>query len=109
VFVVNYSNSAINYRSGDEFIREYTAMRKLKAVSAGLNGYFYRQTTAYLQNGMVGDGNRGRVIANGPQVRTHVGRYLLVAKFQKEMLAQNRADITAGSSSESRWATAVTR
>ena len=91
-YIVNYANPVTNYHSGHEFILEYVGMRHIKgAISAGINGYYYQQTTDDRQNGLiVRQGNRGRDFAIGPEVRCHIKKYALIAKYEKEMLAQNK-------------------
>jgi hypothetical protein len=91
-YIVNYANPVTNYHSGHEFIWEYAGMRHIKgAISAGANGYYYQQTTDDRQNGLIfRHGNRGRNFAIGPEVRCHIKKYALIAKYEKEMLAQNK-------------------
>lgn len=91
-YLVNYTNPATSYRSGDEFTWEYALMQNVtKKLAIGANGYFYQQTTDDLQNGLrFGDGNRGRDFAIGPEVRCHVGRFALIVKYQKDTLVQNK-------------------
>jgi hypothetical protein len=91
-YLVNYTNWATNYRSGNEFTWEYAAMQNVtKRLAIGANGYLYQQTTDDRQNGVTfGDGNRGRDLALGPQIRCHVAHVVLILKYQKDTLVQNR-------------------
>jgi hypothetical protein len=91
-YIVNYANPVTHYRSGHEFVWEYAVMHRLVGhVSAGVNGYFYQQTTDDRQNGwIVEDGHRGRDFAAGPEIRCRFKHYALIGKYEKEMLAQNR-------------------
>jgi len=91
-YIINGVDPATNYRSGDESLWEYDGMVKIgKRLSIGGNGYWYQQLTNDLQNGLiVGDGNRGRNLAIGPQLNYHVGPCLLIAKYQKDTLVENR-------------------
>ncbi len=91
-YFINGVDSATNYRSGGEFLSEYDGMVKVtKRLSLGGNGFWYRQLTDDMQNGLiVGDGNRGRTLAIGPQVNYHVGPCLFIAKYQKDALVENR-------------------
>ncbi len=91
-YIVNGNNSATNYRSGQEFIWEYDGMKRItRHLSVGGNGFLYRQLTNDIQNGLtVGDGNRGRDFAFGPEIKYHVGRVALIAKYEKDMLVENR-------------------
>jgi hypothetical protein len=91
-YIVNGVNSQTDYKSGGEFVWEYDAMKKItRHLSVGANGFWYRQLTNDLQNGLrVGDGNRGRDFAFGPEIKYHIGRCALIAKYEKDMLVQNR-------------------
>lgn len=85
-------DSATLYQSGREFLWEYDGMKRIgRRLSVGGNGFFYRQVSNDLQNGLiVGDGNRGRDLALGPEIRCHLGPFALIAKYQKDMLVENR-------------------
>jgi len=91
-YIVNFANPATEYRTGREFMWEYAGMHNVtKALSVGGNGYYYQQTSDDLLNGIaVPGGNRGRVIAVGPQFKYRVGRAELIVKYQKDTLVQNR-------------------
>ncbi len=53
-FIINGVDSATNYKSGNEFLWEYDGMVPVtRQLSIGGNGYFYRQVTADLKNGLV--------------------------------------------------------
>ncbi|MGA2144787.1 MAG: transporter [Bryobacteraceae bacterium] len=92
-YIVNYTNDATNYRSGNEFVWEYAGMRNLaKSLAIGGNGYYYQQTTGDTQNGLTYlDGNRGRNVTFGPEIRYHFKHFLAILKWQKDFLVQNRA------------------
>jgi hypothetical protein len=91
-YIINGTDSATNYKSGAEFVGEYDGMVKVtRKLSIGGNGFFYRQMTNDVQNGLVvGDGNRGRDFAFGPEVKYHLGKCALIAKYEKDMLVENR-------------------
>lgn len=91
-YIINGADSVTNYRSGREFVWEYDGMVKItRKLAIGGNGFFYRQLTNDVQNGfVVGDGNRGRDFAFGPEVKYHVGKCALIAKYEKDMLVENR-------------------
>lgn len=92
----NTRNELTRYQTGNEFNIDYLVgyrplMERLPGLQLGLNGYVYTQWTDDAQNGArVGDGNRGRVFAVGPQVRYDIGHGGLLAKWQHEIGAQNR-------------------
>ena len=93
---INSRNAATDYRSGDELSLEFSAGYKfVPGWSAGLNGYVYRQLSDDRQAGkrVNGDGNRAAVNAIGPYIAwSPAPRYGLVAKWQIESGAHNRAD-----------------
>ena len=91
-YIVNFTNPSNQYRSGHEFVWEYAAMQNVtRNLAVGANGYFSQQMTDDRQNGlMVGGGNRGRVLAPGPEIKYRLGRAELIVKYQKEVLVENR-------------------
>ncbi len=91
-YIMNGRNNQTLYQSGNEFIWEYDAMQNItKKIAIGGNGYYYQQTTNDVQNGLVtADGNRGRDVTVGPEIRAQVGRAVLIAKYQKDTLVRNR-------------------
>jgi len=90
-YFFNTKDLANNYHSGNEAIWEFDVMRAVRGVHFGVNGYFYKQMTDDMLNeALVGDGNRGRDLAIGPEIRSHLGRVGLVLKYQKDTLVQNR-------------------
>ncbi len=91
-YIVNYTNPATDYRSGHEFVWEYAAMQNVtRRLAIGANGYFYKQTTDDLQNGITFlDGNQGRNLAFGPEIRCHFNRYMMILKWERDFLTQNR-------------------
>jgi hypothetical protein len=93
-YIVNYNDPATHYRSGDEFTWEYVGMINItKKLAVGANGYLYQQATNDWQDGSpVAGGNRGRDFAVGPEVRCHFGHVVLIAKYQRDTLVQNRPE-----------------
>jgi hypothetical protein len=92
-YILNAHDAATHYHSGNEFTWEYDAMRQVsKQVALGANGYWYRQTSDDHLNGLkVGDGNRGRDLAIGPEARIHCGEHFLFAvKYFRDTLVENR-------------------
>lgn len=91
-YIVNYKNSAADYRSGQEFLWEFDGMRNVtKIVALGFNGYFYQQMTNDTQNGTTYlDGNRGRDLQFGPEIRCHFKHYIMGLKYEKDFLTENR-------------------
>jgi hypothetical protein len=91
-YIVNFADEATHYRSGSEFVWEYAGMQNItKRLAIGGNGYFYKQTTNDLQNGLMYlDGNRGRNFAFGPEIRYHFNHYAMILKYEKDFLTENR-------------------
>jgi hypothetical protein len=92
-YIVNATNGATNYRSGNEFVWEYAGMRNItRAVAIGGNGFYYQQTTDDQENGLAYlNGNRGRNLAFGPEIRCHFKRFSMILKWHKDFLTENRA------------------
>lgn len=91
----NLRNRKTGYQSGNEFNLDYLVgyrpLDSLPALQVGVNGYAYTQwTDDSLRGARVGDGNRGRVFAIGPQIRYDIGHGGVIAKWQHEVGARNR-------------------
>jgi hypothetical protein len=97
-YIVNLKDTATNYTSGNEFTWEFDGMHAItKKVAIGVNGYLYQQTTDdTLDNLPYNDGNYGRSLALGPEVRLNVIRDGAIAfKYLHDTLVQNRAPTNA--------------
>ncbi|MES2258222.1 MAG: transporter [Pseudomonadota bacterium] len=94
----NGTNHDTGYRSGDELSVEFSAGTALApGLSAGVNGYLYRQTTDDKLKGLVvnGNGNRGRVAALGPYLSySATPKVTFILKLQPEFSARNRSQGT---------------
>lgn len=107
-YAVNGENPATHYKSGDEFTVEFLAGYKIiPPTAAGIQGYYYRQTTDDELRGAAtrsnlspalgglpntGTGNRGRVAAIGPYISQAFSRaFRITLKYQREFGAENRA------------------
>lgn len=94
VYLYNFENGTTNYKSGQEFNVDWGLGYDVTPTwQAGLNGYYYQQTTDDQLNGNdVAGGNRGRAAAVGPFIRFHPSRDFGIAlKWQKEFAVENRA------------------
>jgi hypothetical protein len=93
-WLINETNHATDYRSGQETVTEFSAMRKVSTnLSLGVNGYYYRQITADKQNGVIfQDGFYGRATAIGPQLEYVAPFGGVTVKWQHEMDVQNRPE-----------------
>ncbi len=92
-YIFNGNDEATDYHSGNEFMWEFNADRKVaRRIAIGMNGYLYKQTTDDYQDGLIyQDGFRGRDLAIGPQVRFQVGKHIGFAfKYYRDTLVENR-------------------
>ena len=92
---LNARNPDTRYQSGVESGGDYSLNRRFGANwLAGVNGYFQYQLTDDKRDGVtVGeDGNRVRVFAIGPQVAYRGDGWGVVAKWQRETGARNKAE-----------------
>jgi hypothetical protein len=95
-YAFNSPNHATDYHSGNEFTTEFSAgYRVVPALSLGVQGYVYRQTTDDRLNGEAvnGDDNRGSVNALGPYFQYRFSKnFAVITKYQYEFDAKNRAE-----------------
>ena len=102
---INTKNPDTSYRSGDELTLEYNAGYKLSAaMTLGLQGYLFRQTTDDELNGQAtsatngrligsGIGNRGSTNAIGPFLSYRFSpRFAVTAKYQQDFDVKNRGE-----------------
>jgi hypothetical protein len=92
-YLVNFHGTA-DYRSGNEMIWEYAAMRAIsRKASLGVNGYIYKQVTDDQKNKIaVAGGNRGRDLAIGPAARFSFGKQSgFTVKYTYDTLVENRS------------------
>jgi len=92
---LNGENRATDYRSGHEAGLEYSLNLRLgPRWLAGVNGYVHRQLTDDQLDGrsVGGDGRRLRVLAYGPQLAYRGNGWGVVAKWQHEVRARNKAE-----------------
>ncbi len=93
IYLFNLENSETNYTSGNELSFDYNLGYSVTAAwQIGASGYLYKQITDDEQNGrVVGDGNRGQVVAVGPFLRYHPSKnFGIVLKWQHEEAVKNR-------------------
>lgn len=88
----NMTNSATNYKSGQELHADYDMGWGFgNGFVAGVGGYAYRQTTDDIQNGATVANNRGKAFAIGPSIKYGNGKgWLITAKYQTESSVINR-------------------
>jgi hypothetical protein len=92
-YVVNGPDNNAHYHSGNEYFTEFNVDQSVsRKIAVGVNGAIYQQITDDHQNGLiVGDGNRGRDLQIGPQVRVALGHHGGFAfKYYRDTLVQNK-------------------
>ncbi len=92
-YIFNGYDRDTHYHSGNEFMWEYNAAYEIsKKVAAGLNGFFYQQTTDDHMGGAIfQDGFRGRDLAVGPQLRFPLGKNGgFAVKYYRDTLVENK-------------------
>ena len=96
VYLVNATNHATDYRSGQEFDVDYAAgWAASPGLVLGVGGYLYHQLTDDRQGGAVvnGNGNRGRAFAVGPSMRYDFGKGgFATLKYQFESGVHDRTE-----------------
>lgn len=100
-FTFNQTNTATDYRTGDEFHLEWAATKYItKEFTIGLVGYYYQQLTADSGTGARLGGFEGRVVALGGSIGyTFEAGKLPVStrvKVYQEFATVNRPQGTAG-------------
>lgn len=84
-------NRATHDRSGDEVHADFVAGWNFRTVAVGVGGYYSRQIEDDRQRGeLVGDGNRGEVLALGPSIKWQRGKVPLMLTWQHEIEARNK-------------------
>src|ERR1035437_404014 len=104
---INTENNATSYRSGNELTVEYSAGYKSSpAMTLGLQGYLFRQTTDDELNGQStsatngrligsGIGNRGSANSIGPFLSYRVSpRFSVTIKYQRDYDVKNRGEFS---------------
>ena len=85
------TNHATRYRSGDEVHADFAAGWNLKKLAVGVGGYYSRQLQDDRHKGVVvGDGNRGEVLALGPTAKYQMGKIPVMLAWQHEFRAENK-------------------
>jgi len=94
MYDINFENDATDYKSGQEFHCDYTVGKRINEKwTAGIGGYWYTQITDDKQNGVkVGDGNKGKVFAIGPQIKFDDRKMSFILKYQREMSTENKPE-----------------
>ena len=102
-YIVNRTDRATQYRSGNEFFWQFDAQQKFthRGITVGTSGYLYRQVTDDTQSekavvttnagGIQTAGYRGRSLDFGPQITLPIGKHgAAVLKWDHDMLVENK-------------------
>ncbi|MGQ2924257.1 MAG: SphA family protein [Hydrogenophaga sp.] len=91
---LNGKNSDTNYRSGHEFIVDYSAGWGVgNGWTLGVGGYVYQQLTDDKSNGVKVPNNKARGFAIGPSLKYDNGKgWFITAKLQQESSVRNRPE-----------------
>lgn len=92
MYDVNTRNRDTDYRSGQEFHADYTLAKQFNALSAGIGGYIYKQITGDSGSGAILGDFKGRAFAIGPQLKYNYKNMAFSAKYQHEMLVENKPE-----------------
>lgn len=94
MYTLNFKNKDTDFKSGHEFIVDYSIGWGLgNGWTVGAGGYLYKQTTNDKSAGATVADNKGKAFAIGPSIKYDSGKgWFLTAKFQKESGVRNRAE-----------------
>ncbi|QIL83871.1 hypothetical protein G7047_13075 [Diaphorobacter sp. HDW4A] len=94
MYTFNFKNSDTDYRSGQEFIADYSVGWGFgNGFVAGVGGYLYQQVSNDKLHGSTVAHNKGRALAIGPSIKYDSGKgWFITAKYQMETNVRNRAD-----------------
>lgn len=92
-YIVNQRNKDTDYKSGHEFHFDYALGWGLgNGWTAGVGGYYYKQTKADTAGGVRLANSKGETFAIGPSVKYDSGKgWFATLKWQKETRSENRA------------------
>lgn len=91
IYHATSGNGATDYRSGDEVHADFVAGWNFKDLAIGVGGYYSRQIQDDRQKGLVvGDGNRGELLALGPTAKYQWGRVPVMLTWQHDLKAEHR-------------------
>lgn len=95
--IFNGKNDSTDYTSGNEFHFDYAAGWGLgNGWTVGVGGYVYQQVTDDSGVGAPANGNRGRAMAIGPNVKYDSGKgWFATLKYENESNVKNRAQGTS--------------
>ena len=91
MYDINSENNDTHYKSGQEFHFDYATAYHMGFWAYGITGYFYKQVSDDGGTGAV-DGNRGQAFAAGPAIWYKHKNMSFEARYQKEMLVENRPE-----------------
>jgi hypothetical protein len=91
--MINTTNYATGYRSGDEFAVDYSVGQHIKNWTIGASGHYLKQVTDDKMRNEPSDfnGNRGTYFSIGPAVQYAFKNMFVTAKYQWETNVKNRS------------------
>jgi hypothetical protein len=93
MYMINTTNYATGYRSGDEFAVDYSVGQHIKNWTIGASGHYLKQVTDDKMRNEPSDfnGNRGTYFSIGPAVQYAFKNMFVTAKYQWETNVKNRS------------------
>lgn len=92
MYNIKTTNTATQYRSGDELHMDFTLGRSFgETLRAGLGGYLDVQMQADQVDGVEvpNGGNKARYLGLGPEIAYHAGPTIFIGKWQTEVWSRN--------------------
>ncbi len=94
LYLINTVNSATGYTSGQEFIVDYLVGQRIGNWNIGVNGAYYKQTTAdRMRNESADfDGYKGQFFSVGPAVQYNFKNMFFNLKYQIDTNVKNKPE-----------------
>lgn len=94
LYLINTTNTATGYRSGQEFLADYLIGQKIGNWNFGINGYYYKQLTDdKMRNEPANfNGYKGQCLSVGPAIQYNHKNISLNLKYQWDTMVKNRPE-----------------
>ncbi len=94
LYLINTTNTATGYKSGNEFIVDYLIGQHIGNWKFGVNGYYYKQITDdRMRNEPVNfNGNKGQTLSIGPAIQYNHKNMFFNIKYQLDTNVKNRSE-----------------
>lgn len=91
-YFFNGPDKDTHFHSGNEYFTEFNVAESIsKKMALGLNGFIYQQTTDDKENvASFLDGNRGRDLGIGPQLRINLPHGGMAFKYLRDTMVENK-------------------